>query len=767
MRTKRISSMWPPLVVLVLVLLPLSAWGQYTPTGVYYDYSQLAVGDQTQFVLIPRTTDAFSPTVPLQVSVPDAFRVLRDNKRATYGNASLTLTDDDIERGRVVVHIDPEQRDWYLIVAAETVYTFTELGAQEVVFSGISDDPWTRADIPFSALVWHVPMWRAIPPAHIASGYVVLPDGGLLDSVDFYERWTEGDDDLEDDLLSYLTSGSTVEQSGVLTLLPDLEIRGALDAVAPLLESEQASIRILAIEYLAPLGDTDSLDQIAALLDNDPSADVRAAAATALGESGQAHYAFFDLVHRLDSVGDDELAGVIAELAETGDPRAVEPILSYLSYDDTAVRDAAVIGLQTLNATDEMLSLIDDAGTVREVRLFLANILADQGDAEARLQALELLVNIQEGPVALEAFSQLVQAEIDSESLVDAIMDQLEHPDTLVRHAAAQWLGENATEDELSQIADALDDEADDEVAETLETAATNIISRLSVTEVQELAEGRDLFLKRAAFRALGQLAQEGRANQSAFRTLLDGLEDAEPSVRGAAALGIAAFGDTQAFDALMPLTEDSSELVRRDIARGLANFEIGQGDELLMQYLDDDDPSVVAAAISTMGTRGQTEMLSTFLELTQSRSAVIRAAAVDASSYLYSAENEQSVINMLIGATSDTEPRVRSAAARALGRIDNQLAVLGISPLTQDSDEMVRFEAISALASSGNDAALGVLTSLLEERDPDIRTAALIGLANFGSSEAIADIERLLTVEEEPSVINAAETAIEQLQGQ
>ena len=216
-----------------------------------------------------------------------------------------------------------------------------------------------------------------------------------------------------------------------------------------------------------------------------------------------------------------------------------------------------------------------------------------------------------------------------------------------------------------------------------------------------------------------------------------------------------------------MPLTEDPSELVRRDIARGLANFEIGQGDELLMQYLDDDEPSVAAAAITTMGTRGQTEMLSTFLELTQSRSALIRAAAVEASSYLYSAENEQTVINMLIGATSDSEPRVRGAAARALGRFDNQLAVLGISPLTQDSDEMVRFEAISALASSGNDAALGVLTSLLEERDPDIRAAALRGLADFGSSEAIADIERLLTIEEEPSVINAAESALEQLQSQ
>ena len=79
--------------------------------------------------------------------------------------------------------------------------------------------------------------------ARVAAGYVVLPDGDLLEADSFNDLWDDGDRALEQDLLEYLESGSLIDRIGVLRALGNLEIAGSDAAVLELLEEAFAAER--------------------------------------------------------------------------------------------------------------------------------------------------------------------------------------------------------------------------------------------------------------------------------------------------------------------------------------------------------------------------------------------------------------------------------------------------------------------------------------------------------------------------------------------
>jgi HEAT repeat protein len=742
-----------------------TAQAQYTATGVYYDYAQVTMGDTAQFVLIPRETTEFQQSGPPSVTIPQAFRVLRDRKRTTYGNASLTLTDEDIARGRVVVHIDPEQRNWFLIVAAETVYTFTELGLSEVEFPGFADRPWTRDDIPFPAFVLHAPMWRVLPPAEMHAGLIQLYDGELIPADSFYERWADGDRELRDELLTYLREGTVVEQTGVLTALREgPPVPGADGAVTELLEDDDVSIRLLAVDYLTGRDDPELLDAIIPLVEGDPNPEVRAAAADALGASGDTRYAFYDRLHALESASPNAIPAAIGALAETGDTRAVEPIAGHLESDDPAVREAAIDALLSLDAVEPLFALLEDTSTATPAQLQAADALASHRTGRERLRALEYLVATESDSAAvahLEAIATDPEL-VASEDAREAVEAQLAHPQAPVRAAAARLLGQMGSEDSLPAIAAAARAESDPDAALALDDAALSLMSSLPARDVQDYADHRNPLLRRAAFRALGELAREGGSSQTAYRTLMEGLESDEAVIRGAAVLGLSAWDSDDAFNAIIALADDSNPDVRRDVARALGRYRRDESRGQLLRYRDDPNDEVVAAAVASLGEMGDPELLLQVIPLTESRSARVRAAACLSAAKLSTPEVEQAVIDTLMGATHDNVAEVRAASAEALSRFSSELAVLGLSPLLQDRSEEVRLTAIAAVGRTGQASGVGVLSSLLQDPLPEIRIAALHALGELGSPEAVPTIEAALETESDPAVVRAAGEAID-----
>ncbi len=754
-------------IVLIALVITSDVHAQYNTTGVFYDYTQISVNGRPQFVLVPRGTDAFTQGSPPQLSVPAAFRILRENKRATYGNASLTLSDADLEAGRAVVHIDPEQRDWYLIVVAETVYTFSELGIDEVMFPGLSETPYTRASVPFLAFVLHSPMWRALPGRNISVGIIELPNGGLIESSDFYRRWESGDSELQELLLSYLSTGSPVEQTGVLALLGAESVPGAVEAVMPLLDTAGDSVRLQAVNFLAAAGGEAVLERLSQVMSADSSAEVRNAAAAALGSTGDTHFQFFELEHRLAEATVETLPGILAEFAATGDPRAIAILQEHVSHGEQTVRQAAIDGLVGVGETEYLFQTVEGDSPLF-IRLQIGETLASRLDGEARVRAIENLVAAREGQPALDYLNQLIEQGRDgqAEAVRVALERQLAHQDTQIRIEVATALAAIGDPASLEALAAAAAGEGDVDVRNTLDESAVELMTHISLSDVEDHAGGRNLFLKRSAYVALGYFAQQGRANQSTFQTLVEGLLDGEAEIRGAAVLGLATYGNADAFNAVIGLAQDPDPSVRRDVARSLGSFPAGQGSDALAAFLSDSDDNIVAAALLSVGDRQEQTLLENVLQLTSSRSAKTRAAALIAASGLSYQEIEMTVIDMLMSATNDAEAEVRVAAAEALSTFNSEMAVLGISPLTQDREVDVRLRAISALATTQNGAALGVLVSLLEDSSAQIRLAAVRALGDLGMAEAVPQIMAALTAEQDPGVLDAAQSVVNSLQG-
>jgi hypothetical protein len=97
-------------------------------------------------------------------------------------------------------------------------------------------------------------------------------------------------------------------------------------------------------------------------------------------------------------------------------------------------------------------------------------------------------------------------------------------------------------------------------------------------------------------------------------------------------------------------------------------------------------------------------------------------------------------VLPPLIAALSDVDPKIRAAAAEALGEVDDGDAIAPLGKaLAQDGDSDVRTAAAEAMGEQGDTAAFAPLgKALVQDGDSDVRAAAAEALGEIGSPEAV-----------------------------
>ena len=132
-----------------------------------------------------------------------------------YGSTSAEVVGDTLVR----VNIDPIVVSQYEVIAAETVYTFTQLGIEGVEFPGLADGALTRADIPYATYRQQIPLWQALVGGRVYEADIELPDASRLDADAFYDGMAAGDRDLHAATLEVLREGQIVEQYGILTVV--------------------------------------------------------------------------------------------------------------------------------------------------------------------------------------------------------------------------------------------------------------------------------------------------------------------------------------------------------------------------------------------------------------------------------------------------------------------------------------------------------------------------------------------------------------------
>jgi HEAT repeat protein len=232
-----------------------------------------------------------------------------------------------------------------------------------------------------------------------------------------------------------------------------------------------------------------------------------------------------------------------------------------------------------------------------------------------------------------------------------------------------------------------------------------------------------------------------GRATKEDVPTLVTVLKDAEPFVRWQAARALGKVGsvsDTpEALAALKKAAEDKDPDVRRAAIKACELLLVDRATKddgpALIAALKDTEPFIRRHAARALGKVGSLstspEAFAALRAAARDQEAVVREAVAEASESLLGRATKEDVPT-LATALKDTEPFVRLAAARALGKVGSVSVAPDLIAALKDPDPFVRLNAGRALGEvasiSVTPEALAALKETARDKDPDVRGAAL-----------------------------------------
>jgi HEAT repeat protein len=729
---------------MVVAAAVLVTWAGFAPLAaaesgsVRYSYEQVEIGDSAQWVLVPESEEDLRGEVTRE-TVETAFRLLREDKGTSYGDTSIEVSGTVPQDATVTVEIDPDHAKYKLIIMAETVYTLTELGVDEIRFPEYAEGNVERHDIPFSAYTPTMPLWRAVPPTNLVDSRIRMPDGTVLDYAEVERRWAEDDPDLIEALYTFLEDERSYTVVSVLERLPKLDIAYA-DRVIPLLEHDSRAVRSQAVDALVDKRNQEKvLSAVLDLMEREENKKLAKKAATFLGKAESAEYSVQEQFFHLERGDEDARIEAAKQLADvTGDERVADHLAEALRAESTQVAETASESLLSLDAYDALIESLEDEEVQTDIRMKIARGLVEKSEPKAKVAGHQYVGNNAKGRDRRVAVRKL--GGIDTEGARKAVESFLTADDRRVRMAAIETVEKIGSPKSLSAIADAV---RNGKSGAELEDTGFRILEAQPVRDVLEKTRASDNVIQRMAYRALGPKAAAGTATDQIFEQLKKGAESSDAAIRGASARALGALANDKALEVLKTLADDSSATVRRDVAYALANWEGGQMSDKLVSYLDDDSPEVVAAAISSLTERGNAKKWEKIQKLREADSPEVRKEAYKAMARLVDRSDDQAVrqvLDRLSGAiTADDDQSVVRTVMRELGTFEHEKAVTGLSLQLNARDKDMRLTAINALGETGHTDALDLLTDNIDDPDPEIRRAVVTALGKLGDPGALS----------------------------
>lgn len=758
-----------PILALLLVLpgtaAPTAAQAsEIDSTGVVYLFSQQIMGGERSFALVPMVTNRVRPSDSPRVSIAAAFDLLRSRKPAIYGSTRIEATDADLAEGRVRVVLGPESGQHFSVIAAETVFTFTQLGVERVHFPGVSDAGMTRADIPFASYRLQVPLWQAMPPARLIESDVRVSGTLLMDGAAFLSAWEARDPELVDAIFEALGTSDSYVSARVLDVVLRADLPGWPEAVVTQLPDRERDWRMRALEALGERSGDLAWDAIVERMNDDPESAIRSRAAELLAGAPEERYRIHALVHRVQDGPSAQRVDALEALAGMQLPEAQAQVVRALGSEEESVGMRALRILADREDWVLLISRAEEEGALTDDRrLAVAEVLALEAPEGEALRGQRLRVELEQGESARNAVGTIGRAGLDdARRILEEILEEDARED--VRRAALDALVERAEAASLPAIAASAARAGAPDEGEVAD-ALMRILERQDLGTLRETAAAPDPLLQRATRLAYHEVIRSGRGDARLRSELEEAVASTIPAIRGAAAYALSAYADEAAFSAVFALIDEESELVRADVALGLGSFAeeewIRQTNPVLVTMVEGAEPTVQANAIRAIGALGMRGLLPVITGRMTSSDVEIRLAAIRAAGDLADPENPRLAINAIGGRLRDDDTRVRVAAALELGRFEHELAVLTISQVLNERVADARFAAIRALGSTGHPAAIGPLVTLIEDGDRDVRFAALDALEALGLHDAVPQIrERVERVDDAATRQRAEEVA-------
>lgn len=569
------------------------------------------------------------------------------------------------------------------------------------------------------------------------------------------------------------------------------KIRGpqAVAALCPLLRSDEAPVRNMAMDILREIG-VDDLSALKTLLrDEDP--DLRIFIADILGSTGTV-LAVAPLCEALLHDPEENVRHQAAmSLGNLGFPAAVDS-LNIALHDEEWVQFAAVEALTKIHAESSMHALVKGLSNASELVAFMI------------VEALGELGNIKAVPLLLKRLdsssvpmrNKIVQAIIkilggkslqlflgkDKDRFRGYLMDALADEDTEVQDAAVRGLaaiGDCSASEGILRLAEQLNPDTDTErlllmidalVAIGLtpslqqELFSTEEYPALLAVEVMGRIKGREvaeLFKKafpsqiRNVQRSIaGGLAAFGtEEDRDFFLAVLKEQSDGD-LLKSALYFLSAEVPSPECSSAVLPFLEHRYPDVRKAALEACILLKTPEILEKFKQMFQDDDPQKRTVAVKgllsvdpegNMDCLGRAladespnvrrialESLSALKDIPESIKPSIMACLHDENSEVRLALIQflgdvggNKPVPYLQSALSDPDDWVKIRAVEALGRLKGEEALPQLVGLLDDSNPLVAIKVIEALGDMGGDAAFQALLQVMENGNPDLQQAA------------------------------------------
>jgi HEAT repeat protein len=448
---------------------------------------------------------------------------------------------------------------------------------------------------------------------------------------------------------------------------------GSIDALLPLLGTDDPDVRKFIIDILGDIRDSRSVPGLIDRL-KDPDENVRVAAAEALGRIKD-HRAVNALIESLMVYDQSWLDYAAAEaLGDIGDERALKPLLEALGR--SSLREPVLQSLGKIGNVNTLPPLInglsDPLLIVREVSVAALCSIYQKSEPRDRERML-----------AEVRFAVSGRAVDFLEELIDASEGELQKSAVTI----LGWTGRASTVPKL-----------------------------LSLLREEEM--------ENPVVQALRSLGQE------AVPLLLGRLTDDNVLVRRAAATVLGDLGNPEAEGPLIEMLADENGHVRGTAAEALGRLNSRKAVPHLVRLLGDEYENIQECAIHALAVIGDDSILNGLLENFTTRDAGMRRNIVR----LLGRFGTEKALDALAFALKDEEADVRKAVVVALDHLKSSRTARALLLAITDDDPEVRMLAAEALAKTGAPEAPDALVPLLDDEDLWVRAAAARGMGTLGA---------------------------------
>ncbi|MFC1855806.1 HEAT repeat domain-containing protein [Thermodesulfobacteriota bacterium] len=242
------------------------------------------------------------------------------------------------------------------------------------------------------------------------------------------------------------------------------------------------------------------------------------------------------------------------------------------------------------------------------------------------------------------------------------------------------------------------------------------------------------------------------KMKEKAVLPLIAFLKHDEMLIRAISARILGKIGDTRAVPELIAALQDEFFIVRLDSARALGNIHDKNAVEPLIEMLKDDFVAIRNASIYSLGQIADARAVTPLLEMIDFNSALVNNEKIAALRKI-----GEPAVSPLIKALNDSSTanrknawQIRENAAKALGRIGNELAIPALLSTLNDKDEKIQLSSIRALSDMKCKTCVTPLLKLMKDKRIEIKRAAIVALGNIGDEIVVKSLIEALKDKDE-----------------